>query len=238
MTPILSAEQVTKNYVIGERRIAVLDGVSFDIHPGEFVVIMGSSGSGKSTLLSVLSGLDQPSQGRIRIDGVDVTDWSEDRLAPIRNSTFGFVFQSFHLVPSLNALENVAFPAELRGDKDGRQRARTLLERVGLGERMTNFPHQLSGGEKQRVAICRALVNDPKIIFADEPTGNLDSKNGAGIIDLLIQLHRERHTTLVLVTHAPEVAEHAGRVITLADGKVVGDERREENANGQWATVN
>ncbi len=158
MTPILSAEQVTKNYVIGERRIAVLDGVTFDIHPGEFVVIMGSSGSGKSTLLSVLSGLDQPSQGRIRIDGVDVTDWSEDRLAPIRNSTFGFVFQSFHLVPSLNALENVAFPAELRGDRDGRQRARTLLERVGLGARMTNFPHQLSGGEKQRVAIARALV--------------------------------------------------------------------------------
>ncbi|HRW47331.1 MAG: ABC transporter ATP-binding protein [Caldilinea sp.] len=238
MPAILSAEQITKSYVIGDRQIAVLDDVSFDVQPGEFVVIMGSSGSGKSTLLSVLSGLDQPSRGRIRIDGVDVTDWSEDRLAPIRNSTFGFVFQSFHLVPSLNALENVAFPAELRGDKDARTRARTLLERVGLGGRTTNFPHQLSGGEKQRVAICRALVNDPKIIFADEPTGNLDSKNGAGIIDLLIQLHRERQTTLVLVTHAPEVAEHAGRVITLADGKVVGDEYREENANGQRSTVN
>lgn len=238
MPAILSAEQITKSYVIGDRQIAVLDDVSFDIQPGEFVVIMGSSGSGKSTLLSVLSGLDQPSRGRIRIDGVDVTDWSEDRLAPIRNSTFGFVFQSFHLVPSLNALENVAFPAELRGDKDARTHARTLLERVGLGGRTTNFPHQLSGGEKQRVAICRALVNDPKIIFADEPTGNLDSKNGAGIIDLLIQLHRERQTTLVLVTHAPEVAEHAGRVITLADGKVVGDEYREENANGQRSTVN
>ena len=238
MPAILSAEQITKSYVIGDRQIAVLDDVSFDVQPGEFVVIMGSSGSGKSTLLSVLSGLDQPSRGRIRIDGVDVTDWSEDRLAPIRNSTFGFVFQSFHLVPSLNALENVAFPAELRGDKDARTRARTLLERVGLGGRTTNFPHQLSGGEKQRVAICRALVNDPKIIFADEPTGNLDSKNGAGIIDLLIQLHRERQTTLVLVTHAPEVAEHAGRVITLADGKVVGDEYRTENANGQRSTVN
>ena len=172
MPAILEADHITKAYPIGDRQIAVLDDVSFAVAPGEFVVIMGSSGSGKSTLLSVLSGLDQPSLGRIRIDGVDVTDWSEDRLAPIRNSTFGFVFQSFHLVPSLNALENVAFPAELRGDKDARTRARTLLDRVGLGARTTNFPHQLSGGEKQRVAICRALVNDPKIIFADEPTGN------------------------------------------------------------------
>lgn len=225
MVAILEAEQVTKSYAIGDRQVAVLDAVSFVVEPGEFVVIMGSSGSGKSTLLSVLSGLDQPSRGRIRIDGVDVTDWSEDQLAPIRNSTFGFVFQSFHLVPSLNALENVAFPAELRGDRDARQRARALLARVGLGARTTNFPHQLSGGEKQRVAICRALINDPKIIFADEPTGNLDSKNGAGIIDLLIQLHRERQTTLVLVTHAQEVAEHAGRVITLMDGRIVSDER-------------
>ena len=222
---ILEADCVTKTYAIGDRQIAVLDAVSFVVQPGEFVVIMGSSGSGKSTLLSLLSGLDRPSSGRICIDGADVTDWGEDQLAPIRNSTFGFVFQSFHLVPSLNALENVAFPAELRGDKDARQRATALLDRVGLGARVTNFPHQLSGGEKQRVAICRALVNDPKIIFADEPTGNLDSQNGAGIIDLLIQLHRERRTTLVLVTHAPEVAEHAGRVITLADGKVVSDER-------------
>ena len=237
MPAILSAKQVTKSYVIGDRQMAVLDSVTFDIHPGEFVVIMGSSGSGKSTLLSVLSGLDQPSQGRISIDGIDVTDWSEDRLAPIRNSTFGFVFQSFHLVPSLNALENVAFPAELRGDKDGRQRARSLLERVGLDARMTNFPHQLSGGEKQRVAICRALINNPQIIFADEPTGNLDSKNGAGIIDLLIQLHRERQATLVLVTHAPDVAELAGRIITLADGKVVADERKAIGAENHRAAV-
>jgi putative ABC transport system ATP-binding protein len=231
MNTILAAEHLTKSYAIGDRSVAVLDDVSFAVEHGEFVVIMGSSGSGKSTLLSLLSGLDQPTSGRIRIDGADITDWSEDQLAPIRNSTFGFVFQSFHLVPSLNALENVAFPAELRGDKDARSRAKALLDRVGLGARITNFPHQLSGGEKQRVAICRALVNDPKIIFADEPTGNLDSQNGAGIIDLLIQLHRERRTTLVLVTHAPEVAEHAGRVITLADGKVVGDERREAIVN-------
>ena len=226
MPAILSAEQITKSYVIGDRQIAVLDDVSFDVQPGEFVVIMGSSGSGKSTLLSVLSGLDQPSRGRIRIDGVDVTDWSEDRLAPIRNSTFGFVFQSFHLVPSLNALENVAFPAELRGDKDARTRARTLLERVGLGGRTTNFPHQLSGGEKQRVAICRALINDPAIIFADEPTGNLDSKNGDAILDLLLDLHRERQTTLVMVTHSQEIADMAARVITLHDGHLLSDTRR------------
>ncbi len=226
MSAILEADQITKTYAIGDRQIAVLDAVSFAVEPGEFVVIMGSSGSGKSTLLSLLSGLDRPSRGRIRIDGADITDWSEDQLAPIRNRVFGFVFQSFHLVPSLNALENVAFPAELRGDKDARPRARNLLERVGLGDRVTNFPHQLSGGEKQRVAICRALVNKPKIIFADEPTGNLDSTNGAGIIELLVQLHREEQTTLMLVTHAPEMAEHAGRVITLADGKVVSDETR------------
>ena len=226
MSAILEADQITKTYAIGDRQIAVLDAVSFAVEPGEFVVIMGSSGSGKSTLLSLLSGLDRPSRGRIRIDGADITDWSEDQLAPIRNSVFGFVFQSFHLVPSLNALENVAFPAELRGDKDARPRARNLLERVGLSDRVTNFPHQLSGGEKQRVAICRALVNKPKIIFADEPTGNLDSTNGAGIIELLVQLHREEQTTLMLVTHAPEMAEHAGRVITLADGKVVSDETR------------
>ena len=226
MSAILEADQITKTYAIGDRQIAVLDAVSFAVEPGEFVVIMGSSGSGKSTLLSLLSGLDRPSRGRIRIDGADITDWSEDQLAPIRNRVFGFVFQSFHLVPSLNALENVAFPAELRGDKDARPHARNLLERVGLGDRVTNFPHQLSGGEKQRVAICRALVNKPKIIFADEPTGNLDSTNGAGIIELLVQLHREEQTTLMLVTHAPEMAEHAGRVITLADGKVVSDETR------------
>ena len=223
MPAILEADQVTKTYTIGERQIAVLEAVSFAVQPGEFVVIMGSSGSGKSTLLSLLSGLDRPSSGRVRIDGADITDWSEDQLAPIRNSVFGFVFQSFHLVPSLNALENVAFPAELRGDKDARARAHSLLTRVGLGDRVTNFPHQLSGGEKQRVAICRALINKPKIIFADEPTGNLDSTNGAGIIDLLVQLHREEQTTLVLVTHAQEMAELARRIITLADGKVVSD---------------
>ena len=234
MVSILEAEHVTKRYAIADRQIAVLDDVSFAVAPGEFVVIMGSSGSGKSTLLSILSGLDRPTAGRVRIDGTDITDWSEDQLAPVRNQTFGFVFQSFHLVPSLNAIENVAFPAELKGDPAARRRAQALLARVGLDSRATNFPHQLSGGEKQRVAICRALINEPKIVFADEPTGNLDSRNGAGILELLVQLHRERNTTLVLVTHSPEVAAEAGRVITLADGRVVGD----RESRGGRAIVN
>jgi putative ABC transport system ATP-binding protein len=225
MSPILQAEHVTKRYAIGAQQIAVLDDVNFTIDPGEFVVIMGSSGSGKSTLLGILSGLDQPTRGRVHIDGRDITDWSEDQLAPVRNQVFGFVFQSFHLAPSLNAIENVAFPAELSGDRQARARAQALLTRVGLGGRATNFPHQLSGGEKQRVAICRALINEPKIIFADEPTGNLDSANGAGILELLVELHQERRTTLVLVTHSPEVAARAGRIITLADGKIQSDRR-------------
>lgn len=223
MPAILQADHVTQLYAIGDRQIAVLDDINFVVSPGEFVVIMGSSGSGKSTLLSLLSGLDRPTQGRIRIDGIDITDWSEDQLAPVRNQVFGFVFQSFHLVPSLNALENIAFPAELRRDHQARPRAMALLERVGLGARATNFPHQLSGGEKQRVAICRALINSPKIIFADEPTGNLDSQNGAGILELLVDLHQERNTTLVLVTHSPEVAARAGRIITLTDGRITTD---------------
>ena len=143
----------------------------------------------------------------MRIDGTDITDWSEDQLAPVRNKVFGFVFQSFHLVPSLNAVENIAFPAELAGDPQARKRAAGAARPGWPGGRATNFPHQLSGGEKQRVAICRALVNQPKIIFADEPTGNLDSRNGAGILELLVELHQERQATLVLVTHSPEVAE-------------------------------
>ena len=224
---ILEARQVTKRYSIEDRLIPVLDDVSFAVDDGEFLVIQGSSGSGKSTLLSLLSGLDHPSEGRILIEEVDITGWSEDDLAPLRNQTFGFVFQSFHLVPSLSALENVMFPAELSGDKQAGEKAVSLLERVGLQARMSNFPHQLSGGEKQRVAICRALINEPKILFADEPTGNLDSANGQAILELLTDLHRERRMTLVFVTHSPEVARLAQRVITLTDGRVVGDQRAE-----------
>ncbi|MBU5637543.1 ABC transporter ATP-binding protein [Geomonas sp. Red69] len=220
---ILQALDVTKNYRIDSRDITVLDRISLEVSEGEFLVVKGESGSGKSTLLTILSGLDRPDQGRVCIEGRDITDLAEDALAPLRNSTFGFVFQSFHLVPSLTALENVTFPAELRQDRAARSKAGALLERVGLAHRMASFPHQLSGGEKQRCAICRALINDPRIIFADEPTGNLDSVNGSAILQLLLKLQRERGTTLLLVTHSPEIARSADRVVTLKDGRVVTD---------------
>ncbi len=220
---ILEAKAISKVYRVDGREICVLDNVSFAIRPGEFIAIMGSSGSGKTTLLSLLSGLDSPTTGRVLVDERDITDLSEDDLAPIRNSTIGFVFQSFHLIPSLSALENVMFPAEIQGAKDAKAKATALLDRVGMGHRTGNFPHQLSGGEKQRVAICRALINAPRILFADEPTGNLDSKNGDAILELLLDLHSEHKTTLVMVTHSPELAARAERVITLHDGRVVDD---------------
>jgi putative ABC transport system ATP-binding protein len=212
-------------YTIGERQITVLDNVSFGVNNGEFLVVNGSSGSGKSTLLSLMSGLDNPTAGRIWVDETDITDLSEDDLAPLRNEFIGFVFQSFHLVPSLTALENIMFPAELKRDGQALQKAEALLQRVGLQERADNFPHQLSGGEKQRVAICRALINDPKLVFADEPTGNLDSRNGEAILQLLLELRQERQTTLVLVTHSAEIARRAERVITLQDGRINADYR-------------
>ncbi|WP_136525296.1 ABC transporter ATP-binding protein [Geomonas ferrireducens] len=218
---ILQANEITKQYRIGNRDITVLDSVTLEVAQGEFLVVKGESGSGKSTLLTILSGLDRPDRGRISIEGRDITDLEEDALAPLRNSTFGFVFQSFHLVPSLSALENVMFPAELKGDKAARTKALALLDRVGLSHRVASFPHQLSGGEKQRCAICRALINDPRIIFADEPTGNLDSVNGEAILALLLELQREHGTTMILVTHSPEIAGSADRVITLKDGRIV-----------------
>jgi len=226
----LEARNVSKVYTVDNQAICVLDDVSLTIKSGEFVVIMGSSGSGKTTLLSLLSGLDNPSVGRILVEEQDITEWSEDQLAPLRNETIGFVFQSFHLVPSLSALENVMFPAELRGDRQARARAGEMLAQVGLAQRKSNFPHQLSGGEKQRVAICRALINRPRILFADEPTGNLDSKNGTAILDLLVELHAEQQTTLVLVTHSAEIAARAERVITLYDGRLGNPLPATENA--------
>ena len=222
---VLEAIEVTKVYSIGDRRIPVVDRVSLAVREAEFLVVEGSSGSGKTTLLSLLSGLDKPSSGRVRVLEKDITDLGEDELAPLRNEAIGFVFQSFHLIPSLTALENVMFPAELKRDQAAEAKARGLLRRVGLSERGTNYPHQLSGGEKQRAAICRALVNEPTIVFADEPTGNLDSSNGQAILDLLLELHRERGTTLVLVTHNAKIAALADRVITLQDGKITGERR-------------
>ncbi len=217
---ILTAEKVSKHYFLGGQKISVLKDISLTIEKGEFVVIAGSSGSGKTTLLSVLSGLDRPSSGRISMAGSDITDLTEDQLAPIRNQVTGFVFQAFHLIPSLNGLENVMFPAELKKDVRALDKAQVLLDRVGLGHRGRNFPEQLSGGEQQRVAICRALINEPDIVFADEPTGNLDSENSEGIITLLLDLHADRRTTLVMATHSMSLAARADRVIHLHDGRI------------------
>ncbi|UCF90417.1 MAG: ABC transporter ATP-binding protein [Desulfobacterales bacterium] len=217
---MIEARQMTKTYTIGDRQICVLDKVSLAVPAGEFLVVKGSSGSGKTTLLSLLSGLDKPTAGRVFLEDQDITDTKEDDLAPLRNGLIGFVFQSFHLVPSLTALENVMFPAELAHDPHAREKAHHLLKRVGLQGRADNFPHQLSGGEKQRAAMCRALINHPKIIFADEPTGNLDSANGRAVLELLLEFHRERQTTLVLVTHNEEIAKVADRMVVLLDGRM------------------
>ena len=219
--PIVEALEISKTYTIGEREIRVLEDVSLAVSAGEFLVVEGSSGSGKSTLLSLLSGLDKPSSGRVFLEKRDITDTSEDDLAPLRNESIGFVFQSFHLVPSLTALENVMFPAELRHDPQALAKAGDLLQRVGMQKRSMNYPHQLSGGEMQRVAMCRAVINDPKIIFADEPTGNLDSENGQAVLDLLLEFHKERRTTLILVTHSIDIAKMADRVIVLKDGRIL-----------------
>jgi len=219
--PALEARSVSKSYSIDNRTMTVLDNISLSVAEGEFLVIRGESGSGKSTLLSLLSGLDRPDAGRVLLTEQDITDLSEDALAPIRNLTCGFVFQSFHLIPSLTAAENIMFPAELAGDQQARAKADQLLERVGLATRAASFPHQLSGGEKQRCAICRALINEPQILFADEPTGNLDLANGRAVLELLRELQREHRSTLILVTHSLEIAHSADRVITLRDGRIV-----------------
>ena len=218
--PVVEARNITKTYTIADRKIRVLDDVSLSVAEGEFLVVEGSSGSGKTTLLSLLSGLDKPSSGRVLLEEMDITEAPEDDLAPLRNETIGFVFQSFHLVPSLTALENVMFPAEIRRDPQAHNKAAELLKRVGLQKRSDNYPHQLSGGEMQRVAICRAVINNPKILFADEPTGNLDSENGKAVLDLLLEFQKEHRTTLVLVTHSIDIARIADRMIILKDGRI------------------
>jgi len=218
---VLTGESLEKTYASGSRSLSVLKDVSLTVAAGEFVVIAGSSGSGKTTLLSILSGLDRPTRGRVLLGGRDITNLSEDELAPVRNEQTGFVFQSFHLIPSLNALENIMFPAELRHDPHAEEKAQTLLARVGLDHRGHNFPQQLSGGEQQRVAICRALINKPALLFADEPTGNLDSENSQGIIGLLQELQREQNAALIMATHSRAIAAQADRIIFLHDGRVV-----------------
>jgi putative ABC transport system ATP-binding protein len=227
---MLVARDLSKEYRSGENRLAVLRDVSFSIAQGAFVAIVGPSGSGKTTLLGLLAGLDTPTRGRVILDDADLTGMDEDQRARLRGEKVGFVFQSFQLISTLTALENVQVPLELRGDRGATVRARELLERVGLGDRLDHFPTQLSGGEQQRVAIARAFANSPRILFADEPTGNLDSDTGAHIVELLEGLNRESKTTIILVTHDLTLAGHAERIIRLSDGRVVSDTSTERAA--------
>jgi putative ABC transport system ATP-binding protein len=205
--------------------VEILRGIDIAIPRGQFAAIMGPSGSGKSTLLGLLAGLDNATEGRILLDGVDITGLSEDRMAEVRGRKIGFVFQSFQLIPTLTAEENVLLPAELAGEGRGTEkRARELLTRVGLADRLDHYPVQLSGGEQQRVALARAFITKPPILLADEPTGNLDGKTGRQVLELLLELNRDEGATLVLVTHDAALASHANRIITLQDGLVVSDE--------------
>jgi putative ABC transport system ATP-binding protein len=207
----------------GARRVQILQGISLEIPAGQFVAILGASGSGKSTLLGLLAGLDTPSEGEIWLDGVPIHNLPEAELAAVRGRKIGFVFQSYQLIQTLTALENVLLPYELNVEGNGLEHARGVLSEVGLAERMDHYPVQLSGGEQQRVALARAFVAEPPIVMADEPTGNLDSVNGKMVLDLLLERNRKAGTTLVLVTHDPEIAGHADRKIVLKDGLVVED---------------
>ncbi len=220
---MLAVRNLTKEYRSGGGALAVLRNVTFNVAAGETLAIVGPSGSGKTTLLGLLAGLDTPTTGSVLLAGTDLGRLDEDARARLRGDRVGFVFQSFQLVPTLTALENVQVPLELRGIRDSDARARDLLERVGLGTRTHHFPTQLSGGEQQRVAIARAFVNRPRVLFADEPTGNLDGATGARIVELLEQLNREDGTTIVLVTHDPVLAKRLGRSIRLADGLIIED---------------
>ena len=221
---MIELKNVSKVVRSGAEDLTILDDVSLVIPDGEFVAVTGASGSGKSTLLGLIAGLDAPSSGTILIDGADITEMSEDALAQIRSEKIGFVFQSFHLIPSLTAFENVLIPMEILGLKDARTRAEKLLIDVDLTNRGHHYPTELSGGEQQRIAIARAFANQPKMLLADEPTGNLDSRNGQHIFDLMTNLHRQNNVTLILVTHDTNLADKAQRQIRLRDGKVVSDE--------------
>lgn len=220
-TPLLEARSLTRQVTSPEGELTILDDVSFSIARGETAAIVGPSGAGKSTLLALLAGLDQASSGEVWLNGVELGGLDEDGRAELRNREVGFVFQSFHLMPSLTALENVLLPLELCATPNARDAARNALERVGLEHRLGHYPNQLSGGEKQRVALARAFVTEPSLLFADEPTGNLDNNTGIRILDLLFELNAAAQTTLVLVTHDMNAAGRCGRRIELAGGKLV-----------------
>jgi len=224
--PLLSARALTKTYTLGKRALEVLRGVNLDVARGEFVALRGASGAGKSTLLHLIGGLDTPNAGEIRFAGQNLAGFSESELTHFRNRRVGFVFQAYHLLPELNALENVCLPARMARTPAGRAETRgcELLAWVGLSDRLDHKPYELSGGEQQRVAIARALINDPEMLLADEPTGNLDSHTGGEIIGLLKNLRAEKHTTLVIATHDTKVAAHAERVVELVDGQIGADQ--------------
>lgn len=222
---IIRADDLVKHYSMGDQVVEALRGVSLSVRAGEFLVIMGSSGSGKSTLMHIMGCLDHPTSGSLFIDGEDISAVGDARLASLRNSKIGFVFQQFNLLSRTTALQNVALPLLYAGASgaDRRRRATAALEKVGLGHRLTHYPNQLSGGEQQRVAIARALINDPPIIMADEPTGNLDSRSGLEILEILQSLN-DAGITLVMVTHEKDVAEHGDRIVHVLDGRVVREE--------------
>jgi putative ABC transport system ATP-binding protein len=227
---MIVAENLEQTYLSGGRPLRVLRDINLTVDPQGFVAVVGPSGSGKTTLLGLLAGLDQPTAGVVRLDGQDLKMLTEDQRATFRAARVGFVFQTFQLIPTLTALENVLVPLELapgRRNGDDKAHAQELLRRVGLGDRMHHYPVQLSGGEQQRVGVARAFANRPKILFADEPTGSLDAETGAGVIDLLVELNRAAATTMVLVTHDPELAKRAQRIVRLSGGTIIADSRTE-----------
>jgi putative ABC transport system ATP-binding protein len=224
-SPVLRVDSLTKAFESGGQMLTVVDDVSFSVEAGDTCSIVGPSGSGKTTLLGLCAGLDRPTSGRVVLCGIDLEPLDEDERAEVRNRHVGFVFQTFRLLPTLTALENVMVPAELRGTADARDRAAELLGEVGLGDRLDHYPTQLSGGEQQRVAMARAFINEPRVLFADEPTGNLDAETAERVEDVLFRLNETADTTLVLVTHDLELAERTQRVLKLRGGRIVGEER-------------
>ncbi len=220
---MIQISQLNKSLHGGGHRVDILTGIDLTIPDSQFVAVTGPSGSGKTTLLSLVAGLDAPTSGSIVIDQEDITKLNEDELALLRGRRFGFIFQDFHLIPTLTALENVILSAELSGTASAHKKSQDLLGVVGLEDRLHHYPSQLSGGEQQRLSLARAFVNQPDIVLADEPTGNLDSKNSEHIIGLITELHRVKNATVVLVTHEAHIAERAQRVLTLADGRIVND---------------
>ncbi len=220
---MIEIKGLTKSLYGGGHKVDILNGIDLTIPSGQFVAITGASGSGKTTMLSLIAGLDNATSGAIIIDGSDITKLKEDELATLRGQRFGFVFQNFHLIPTLTALENVVLAAELNSNPSAEKKSKDLLGTVGLAERLHHYPSQLSGGEQQRLSLARAFVNEPDIVLADEPTGNLDSKNSDHIVNLILKLHQANQATIIMVTHEPHIAKNSQRILTMADGQIVED---------------